>query len=226
MLLKLIKKIDEATDTKSFYFEPDKNFVWQAGQYLILSLNEIQKQFTIASSPTEKYIQITTRIRKESRFKKYLDELKIGSEVEARGPFGSFVFVKNITSNIFLAGGIGSTPFRSMIKYNIDSKLNIPIAKLNLMYLIYSNSDSNFVFKKELDKWQKENGNLKIEYHNSSVSGHLDSSKLSSLLTAYSLKHIAVWVVGPSPFVNAMEDILEESKIPEDHIKTEKFIGY
>lgn len=220
MRLRLVKKQIEAKDTVSFFFSSSEKFTWQAGQYAYITLGEITKQFTIASSPTEEFVQVTTRIRQDSKFKQNLDKIEIGQEIEARGPFGSFVLEKNTINNIFLAGGIGITPFRSMIKYNVDKKLNIP------MFLIYSNSDSEFVFKKELDQWQKANKFVKIYYHDSSESGHLDMTKLSSLLKAYSLEHIAFWSVGPPAFVNSMEDILEGLNIPQDQTKTEKFIGY
>jgi len=223
MKLTLVNKMDEAKDTKSFFFQTNEKVRWQAGQYLLLTIDNVSKQFTIASSPTEKFIQITTRIRKESNFKKMLDKVQIGSTIEARGPFGSFILdsshLVSSYSPVFLAGGIGITPFRSMIKYNIDSKLNIP------MYLIYSNSDADFVFKNELDKWQKENDFIKVIYHDSSISGHLDAQKLNNLISVHFISSV-FWVVGPVAFVNAMEDILEELKIPQDHIKTEKFIGY
>jgi len=145
MLLKLVKKINQARDTKSFFFSKPNDFNFQAGQYLYLTLGDTTKQFTdevgqapltIATSPTEKLIQVTTRIRSESEFKQKLDSLAIGTEIEARAPFGTFV---------------------------------------------------------------------------------LDSSHLVPN---------AFYVVGPPAFVNAMEDILEELKIPQDNIKTEKFIGY
>lgn len=224
MLFKLVKKRAEARDTKSFFFEPSEKFIWEPGQYAYLILGEITKQFTIASSPTEEFVQITTRIRKESKFKQLLDSLAIGTEIEARSPFGSFVFpIVNsslLTINCFLAGGIGITPFRSFIKYNVDKNLNIPI------FLIYSNSDSEFVFKKELDQWQKENDFLKVYYHNSSKSGHLDKNVLSSLLSTYYIPHTTYYSVGPKNFVDSMEDILEDLKIPQDQIKTEKFVGY
>lgn len=216
----LVKKVDEAHDAKSFYFTSNEPFTWEAGQYVYVTLGEITKQFTIASSPTEEFIQITTRIRNESEFKQKLNSLEIGSEIEARAPFGTFIFDKNIKNNVFLAGGIGITPFRSMIKFNVDKNLKTP------MFLIYSNSDSEFVFKSELDKWQNENDFIKIHYHDSSVSGHLDTVKLSSLLTTYNILHTTFWTVGPPQFVNAIEDILEKLKISGDHIKTEKFIGY
>lgn len=220
MKFKLVKKITEAKDTVSLYFISNIKFTWQTGQYAYLTLGEITKQFTIASSTTEDFIQITTRIREGSEFKQKLDKLEIGSEIEARAPFGSFVFDENIKNNVFLAGGIGITPFRSMLKYNIDSKLNLP------MFLIYSNSNSEFVFKNELDNWQKENDFLKIIYYDSSVSDHLDAKKLLALLPTSYILHPTFYVVGPPTFVNAMEDALNELKIPEDQIKTEKFIGY
>lgn len=223
MKLKLVKIKDEAANTKSFFFTPSENFTWQAGQYAYLTLGDITKQFTIASSPTEEFVQITTRIRKESEFKQLIDKVQIGEEIEARAPFGTFTmsnYNDQSTNYIFLAGGIGITPFRSMIKYNVDKNLKIP------MYLIYSNSDNEFVFKMELDQWQKENEFIKVYYHDSSVSGHLDKNILNSLLSPYYILHTTYYSVGPAAFVNSVEDSLEQLNIESDMIRTEKFIGY
>lgn len=222
MKLTLVKKQEEAKNTYSFFFRSDIKLSWQAGQYLYLTLGETTKQFTISSSPTEEFIQVTTRIREESEFKQALNNVQIGEEVEARAPFGTFALQSHESKNmghVFLAGGIGITPFRSMIKYNVDENLKLP------MYLIYSNSDSEFVFKKELDQWQNENEFIKIYYHNSGLSGHLDQSKLNTLLSNH-LQISTIWVVGPAAFVNSMEDILENFEIDSDMIRTEKFIGY
>lgn len=229
MNLKLVKKVVEAKDTKSFIFDKPVDFKFEAGQYLYLTLDKLNypdergntRHFTISSSPTENFIQITTRIRQESGYKKTLDELPIGSLIEARGPMGSFVFNHSLYANrysLFLTGGIGITPFRSMIKYNIDQKLNTPI------YLIYSNSDSDFVFKKELDLWQKENSLLKIEYLNTSKFGRIDFQKLNHFIANHPISYF--WLVGPNMFVDAMEAILEQLNIPSDKILTEKFTGY
>lgn len=235
MKLTLVKKNDEAKSTKSFYFETSEEFIYEAGQYIYITLPKLRyedsrgdtRHFTISSSPTEgNLIRITTRMREESGYKKTLDELPIGAVVEGRGPHGSFVFpIINsslLTLNCFLAGGIGITPFRSMIKYNLDKGLGIPI------HLIYSNSDSDFIFKNDLIKWQSENDNLKIDYIDTSISGHIDSLKIESLIKNWKLEieNCAFSAVGPNAFVNAMEEILEQLEVPEENIKTEKFTGY
>lgn len=232
MKLVLVKKVDEARATKSFFFKPQTSFNWQAGQYIVLKIQNLERQFTIASSPTEgDLLQITARLKEGSEFKKLLDGLEIGTEVEASGPFGSFILSNHyslVTNHLFLAGGIGITPFRSMIKYEIDKNLK------TTMFLVYSNSDQEFVFKSELDSWQNENENLKIYYHDSSVSGHIDKLKIEELIAHWNLNinsesgyvNSVFWTVGPKIFVDSMEDILEELKIPQDQIKTEKFLGY
>jgi len=229
MKLKLIKKLDEARGTKSFFWEPETKVDFSPGQYFYFTLPKLNypdtrgvtRHFTISSSPTENLLRLTTRIRQESGYKKTLDELPIGVIVEGEGPNGTLYLDKEVSgTQIFVVGGIGITPFRSMIKYNIDKSLKIP------MYLIYSNSDSDFVFKKELDDWQKENDYIKIAYFDSSVSGHLDAAKLSSLLPKYDIQHTTFWLVGPPPFTDALENVFQKMKIPSDQIRSEKFTGY
>ncbi|HTK03422.1 MAG TPA: FAD-dependent oxidoreductase, partial [Alphaproteobacteria bacterium] len=169
-------------------------------------------------------ISCTVRIRQESGYKKTLDELKIGDKIEGEGPNGTLILDENEQNktHIFLAGGIGITPFRSFIKYNIDKQLKIP------MYLIYSNSDSDFVFKKELETWQKEYDYIKVEFFDTSKSGHLDSEKVLELIGNWKLEigNSVFWTVGPPGFTNAMEEVLEKLKVKSDNIREEKFTGY
>lgn len=231
MKLKLVNKKTEAKNTVSYFFEKPEDFQFEAGQYVYITLPKLNypdergdtRHFTIASSPKENYIQFTTRLRDQSGYKKTLDELPIGSEVEARGPQGLLTLSKHlklITNHIFLAGGIGITPFRSIIKDVLENNLGLNI------HLIYSNSDSDFVFKEELTKWQKESKNLKIDFIDTSISGHVNTQMLQKLIPIYDIETTMFYTVGPNPFVNAMEEMLEGMKIPEDSIKTEKFTGY
>ncbi|MBL7036934.1 FAD-dependent oxidoreductase [Candidatus Microgenomates bacterium] len=235
MQLVLVKKKKEAKNTKSFFFKPVKPFNWIPGEFLYITIPKLNhkdtrgstRHFTIANSPTEnKYIQITTRIREGSGFKKTLDELEVGDAVEGKGPQGSFIFKQKTfkeNNHVFLAGGIGITPFRSVIKRNIDKSIQIPI------HLIYSNSDNEFVFKKELDSWEKENDFLKIDYINTSKDGRINKDKLLHLFSKKDendMSDTKFWIVGPPAFVSAIEEIFEKMKIKDSSIETEKFSGY
>lgn len=235
MKVKLVKKLDEAKDTKSFFFEPSEKVNWQAGQYFYITLPKLDypdergdtRHFTISSSSTEGgLIRITTRLRQESGFKKTLDELPLETELEGKGPNGLFALPEKIkpgSKHVYLAGGIGITPFRSMIKYVADKNMNLPA------YLVYSNSDSEFVFRNELDQWLQELTNLKIEYVNTSTDGRIDKTKLENLFSKWNLSFQTpptFWVTGPPPFVNAIDEVLNELNIPEDNREIEKFTGY
>lgn len=238
MKAKFVEKKTEAKGTKSFVFKPEITFSFLPGQFIYLTLPKLDfpdprgstRHFTVSLSPTEtkNNVQITTRIRDESGFKKTLDGLSIGSTVEIEGPNGTFVLDEKtspyslVSNHLFLAGGIGITPFRSFIKYNIDNNLKIP------MHLIYSNGDRDFPFKKELEKWSKENDFIKVEFFDTSVSGHLDKLKIEKLIGKWKLESgkSTWWLVGPPPFVSAMEEVLESLKIPPSNIISEKFTGY
>lgn len=223
MRLKLVKILDETVDVKSFFWEPSEKIKFTAGQYFYFTLPKLKyedkrgdtRHFTLSNSPTEgNLLRLTTKFSTlMSGYKKTLLELNIGEEVEGRGPQGTFT-PKN---GIFIAGGIGITPFRSLIKYNFDNKLELP-------YLIYSNSDENFVFGDEL----KDMLGDKLALHNSSISGHIDSMKIVKFIENWKLVigNCAFSVVGPPPFVNAIEEVLEQLGVDSDKIVSEKFTGY
>jgi len=134
MKLALVKKEDVAKGTKSFYWEPEKKVNYLPGQYFYYTLPKLNyddprgptRHFTISSSPTEdNLLRLTTRIRPESAYKKTLDELKIGDTVSGEGPSGTFILDEHEKGpHVLIAGGIGITPFRSFIKYNIDNNLS------------------------------------------------------------------------------------------------------
>ncbi len=230
MKLKLVEKKEEAKGTVSFFWEPEKPVNFLAGQYYYFTIPNLKypdsrgttRHFTISSSPTEgDLLRITTRIREELGYKKTLNELPIGAEIEGEGPNGTFIFdEKDMGQQVFIAGGIGITPFRSMVKYALDKNIRTPI------YLIYSNSDSQFVFKDEFDKWSSQNDYFKVSYFDSSVSGHIDSAKLQPLLTTYDIQHTTFWLAGPPPMIDAMEQVLGKLKITSDKVHSEKFTGY
>ncbi len=233
MKLTLTKKHDEAKGTKSFFFEPAKPIRYLPGQYYYLTLPKLDqpdprgatRHFTLSSSPTEgNLLRITTRIRPESGFKQTLASLPIGSTVAGEGPNGSFVLHDSDRgSHVFLAGGIGITPFRSMIKYNLDKGLKIPI------YLIYSNSNPDEVtFASKLDSWVKANDFLKMESIVTSRDGRLDAPKMQKLIGDWGLEigGCTFWLCGPPTMVSALEEIVSSLGVKPDKIRSEKFTGY
>lgn len=232
MKLKLVKKVDEAKGTKSFFWQPESPITFTPGQYFYYTLPKLNypdergatRHFTVSSSPGESnLLRLTTRIREESGYKKTLDELPIGTEVQGQGPNGTFMFdEKDTGAHVFLAGGIGITPFRSMIKYIADRNLQIPI------YLIYSNSDPDIIFRNEFDQIALAHPNIKVAYIITSTEGHLDEPKIEKLITNWQLENekLTWWICGPPPFIDAMEASLGKMKITSDKIRSEKFTGY
>lgn len=232
MKLKLLKIEDEARGTKSFFWEPERPISYLPGQYFYFTLSGLKypdprgatRHFTLSSSPTEgTFLRNTTRIRQESGFKKSLSELPVGSYVEGQGPEGTFIFDgKDPGPHVFIAGGIGITPFRSMIKFASDKKLVVPI------HLIYTNSDNNFIFGQELEGIDKASNTIQIAFHDSSKLGHLDGTSIQKYIQNWKLeiKNCTFWLCGPPVMTDAMQVALGNLNISFAKVKTEKFTGY
>jgi glycine betaine catabolism B len=244
----------EGTDVESFKFNNQKEgkplLEYNAGQFAFFDIGEVYndpkgpiRHFTISSSPTEDFIMFTTRIR-DSPYKKRLSTLEEGAKVRIRGPEGQFVLHQDYSKPVvFLSGGIGVTPFRSMIKYATDKQLPIKI-------IIFDSNRNrgNTLFKKEFDEWEKQNTNLKIIYTVSETDQQEQQSSSSSSFTrddwkveygrinkAMILKYVDAnvlnnsifYICGPPSMLNAMQTLLQyELEIPKDRIKVEEFTGY
>src|SRR5216683_4467066 len=121
----LLGRTEVAEGTMAFQFEKPNHFVFKAGQYIDLTLlgsqtgpaNGLTHTFSIASSPSEEELVVTTRMR-NTVFKQAISVLPIGSRARIEGPMGSFSLHNNIARPaVFLAGGIGIAPFLSMLFY-------------------------------------------------------------------------------------------------------------
>lgn len=240
--LKLQDKLDEAKGTKTFIFEKPRGFTYKAGQYMYFTLPKLKypdsrgntRHFTLSSSPTEDFLSITVRIRKESGYKKTLDSLEPGYEIPAQGPQGVFVLENESTQEpqVMLAGGIGITPFRSIAKYATDKGLPIPI------HIIYSNSiPEEITFRKEFDELMIKNPNLKVTHTITKseesqepwtgLTGRINEDLIRKLIPdTWHPKPETFWLCGPPQMVSALEEVLEAMQIPQERIRIEKFTGY
>lgn len=233
MKIKLIEKRDEAAGIKSFFWEPEKKVEYIPGQYFYFTQSSLKypdprgttRHFTLSSSPTEgTVLRNTTKIRSDSGYKKSLEELPIGTVIEGEGPNGTFFLEENDPNpEIFIAGGIGITPFRSMIKYVADKNLT------NQIYLLYScTNDADFAFKKELTEIIGAHPNVHVEFFVSSKMGHLDEAKITGIVKKWGLDFTkpSWWLCGPPEMVDALEQVLSKLQIPLGKVKVEKFTGY
>ncbi len=217
MLLKVINKKLESGNTFSLILEKSAGFYFYAGQYLDVKLpvkdkNGNTRAFTISSSPSENFLMVTIK-KGVSRFKRRLEKLKKGDTINTSYPVGTFTLDES-TPAYFIAGGIGITPFRSMIKYAVDRKLS------TLITLIYSNSNDNFLFKEELNLWEKKLPNLKIIYIVTSRDGQLTQ------LPSANYKLPVYYLAGPPGLVDGFEKILLDLEVDETSIRTDRFDGY
>ncbi|MDO8619582.1 MAG: FAD-dependent oxidoreductase [Candidatus Daviesbacteria bacterium] len=223
MLLKISTVKEEVPGVFSLIFDKPAYFHSYPGQYLDYELpvkdpDGNTRSFTISSSPTENFLMLSTR-HGITPFKKLLETLKPGVEIKTSHPAGTFTLDEKSPA-VMIAGGIGITPFRSMIKWAYDNHLNIHIK------LIYANSDADFPFKNELDKWKKELKNLKIDYINTTIQGKLDARKLKFLTTNYSLPSTVYYLAGPPKMVTSFEKTLLSEGVDKTNIRYDEFDGY
>ncbi|MGB7957050.1 MAG: FAD-dependent oxidoreductase [Candidatus Nitrosopolaris sp.] len=248
---KLLEKISHhGTDITSFRFarsDEQRNYYlnYKAGQYSVVDLGTKEdpegpvRSFTIASSPTEKdFILISTRMR-DTLFKKKFASLDLGTLVKITAPMGKFVLPDDHSSKsvVFLSGGIGVTPFRSMVKYATDKQLPLKITVFD------SNRDQgNILYKKEFDECVGENKNLKIIYiiaderQESSFipnddwkgeRGFINKAMLVKYLSTDELDNSIYYICGPPGMLKAMQKLLQDDlHLPKERIKIEEFIGY
>ncbi|HEV8405489.1 MAG TPA: Rieske 2Fe-2S domain-containing protein [Nitrososphaera sp.] len=236
--LKLISKEKlEGTDIMTFKLERD-DMDFSAGQFGYFKLEGVKndprgpiRHFSFASSPTEEeYLMISTRIR-DTPYKKKLASLEIGSPIQTWGPQGEFVLHDdNSKPAVFLSGGIGVTPFRSMIKYATDKHLPMKIVMFD------SNRDErNILYRHEFDRWASQNRNLNVIYtvtdQNPSVwtgeKGRINKEMINRHANEETLAKSIFYVCGPPAMLDAMHRLLQKDlQIPKERIKIEEFTGY
>ena len=185
-----------------------------------------RRHITIVTSPTERgVLGLATRLR-DTAFKRSLADLPVGTEVEVEEPKGSFVLPQETDKHyVFIAGGIGITVFRSMLRYIADEGLPHRVT------LVYSNRDrESTAFYDELRELEAANPNLEIVFTMTKDSGwegetrRIDADMLRDHLG--DLDTYTYLVAGPPGMVEGVTGALQEAGIPEDQIRSQGFSGY
>ena len=185
-----------------------------------------RRHITVVTSPTERgVLGLATRLR-DTAFKRSLAELPVGTEVEVEQPKGSFVLPQETDRHyVFIAGGIGITVFRSMLRYIADEGLPHRVT------LVYSNRDrESTAFYDELRELEAANPNLEIVFTMTEDSGwegetrRIDADMLRDHLG--DLGAYTYLVAGPPGMVEGVTGALRETGIPEEQIRSQGFSGY
>ncbi|MDP2648244.1 MAG: FAD-dependent oxidoreductase, partial [Candidatus Yanofskybacteria bacterium] len=236
LVLRLRERRKVAANTEAFVFESEKQLVFKAGQFLEWTLAHphpdnrgIRRYFTIASSPTEPEIMLATKFAPQSSsFKKALQALKPEDEVVVSNREGEFTMPSKASQPlVFIAGGIGITPFRSMIKYLLDT--NLKDFKISLLYS--NKTEQDIAFRDLFDEAQRKLG-VKTVYtitENTSDqwlgrTGFIDEAMIKSEVTDW--QSSIFYVSGPEPMVKAFEKMLAGMGVRRSNIKRDYFPGY
>ena len=234
---KLICREEVAEGTMAFHFERPSGFAFKAGQSADVTLIDPQdtdaegntRTFSIASPPFENKLVFTTRMR-DTAFKRSLKNVPLATEVKIGSAAGSFTLHKNLAKPaVFLAGGIGITPFLSMVRQADHDSLP------HKLYLFYSNRrPEDAAFLAALQTLEKTNPHFHLICTMTEMSKSKKEWKGETVLIDKELlsRHLAVlqgpiyYIAGPPPMVAAMRQTLVTAGIDEDDIRAEDFAGY
>ncbi|MFA6300967.1 MAG: RnfABCDGE type electron transport complex subunit D [Candidatus Paceibacterota bacterium] len=237
LFLKLKDRIKVGVDTYDFIFEKDKNFNFRPGQYMEWTLKHRspdtrgnRRYFTLASSPTEDEIHLGVKFYPEpSSFKNHLLAMPEGGGIIAAQKSGDFVLPEDSEKDlVFIAGGIGITPFRSMIKYLLDKKQKRTIT------LLYSNKTTkDIAYKEVFDRARAElgiktvyviTGKGEAVFEESMQKGSIDARMIEKEIPNYLNK--TFYISGPRGMVDAFENTLKSIGVSRKNIKTDFFPGF
>jgi len=237
LMLKLKQTVQLAPDIFDFVFSSDTKFSFRPGEYMEWTLSHPKpddrgnrRYFTIASSPTEPDIRIGIRFYSaSSTYKKSMFGMTPGSTIVAAQRAGDFVLPANPAQKlVYIAGGIGITPFRSHIKYLIDTN-----GKRDIV-LFYSNKTATEIVYKDVFDAGARAINLKTVYTLTDTehvpsgwtgkTGRITPTMITAELPDY--RERLFYLSGPSNLVNGFKDVLQSMGVKNDMIKTDFFPGF
>lgn len=235
--VKLERRQQVAEGTMAFCFGKPAGFEFAGGQSIDVTLiNPPQtdaegntRALSLASAPHEPYLMVATRLR-DTAFKRTLKTLEPGTEVKIEGPFGSMTLHRKTNRPaVILAGGIGITPFRSML---------VQATKANTghsLFLFYSNRrPEDAAFLAELQELARQHTNFTLVATMTNLEksqavwtgekGHISIDMVMKYVS--DLADPIYYTAGPPALVAAMKEMLNEAGVDEDDINSEDFSGY
>jgi ferredoxin-NADP reductase len=234
---KLKRREEIAERTMAFHCEKPVEWAFKAGQFIDMTLlNPSQtdpegnkRGFSIASAPQEETLMVATRLR-DTAFKRVLRDMPLETVVKIEGPFGNLTLHNNAKRTaVLLSGGIGITPFRSILFRAVKEKLP------HRIFLFYSNRrPEDAPFLAELQALQKENSNYKLvatmnEMDKSHLPWHGETGLIDKEMLSRYLKDAVspiYYIAGPPGMVKGLHTMINGTGVDDDDIRTEEFDGY
>ena len=234
---KLKDRNEVAEGTMAFRFEKPTGWMFKAGQYLDMTLLDPSetdsegnvRSFSITSAPHEDTLMVATRMR-DTAFKRVLKTMPRGTDVKVEGPFGNLILQNDSRRTIvLLAGGIGITPFRSIVHSTARTKLP------NRLVLFYSNKrPEDAPFLTELLSLEGDNPNYKLvatmtEMEKSHLPWNGETALINPEMLGRYLHNAAspiYYLAGPPAMVKNLREVLKKAGINQDDIRAEEFSGY
>jgi ferredoxin-NADP reductase len=204
------------------------------GQYFFVTLLDPpyddergpRRHFSVVTSPNDGTLGFCTRLR-DSAFKRSLVELPIGAQVEVEEPKGNFLLPEDTTQDyVFLAGGIGITVFRSMLRYIAQQELPHRVT------LLYSNRDRDSTpFLDELSQLEQARTNLQLVLTMTDDPSWSEETRRigPELLRDHLARDLSFYTylaAGPPAMVNAVVETLHNTHVPEERVSADRFSGY
>ena len=228
------EKREVAKGTLFVLFAVDDYPAYRPGHYFWVELPDrghsdekgLRRHISLATSPTERgVVGLATRLR-DSAFKRTLAELEVGDDVQVEEPKGSFLLPEDASADyVFVAGGIGITVFRSMLRFIADEALPYRVT------LVYSNRDrESAAFLDQLEELEQRIDGLRViltmtdEPDWEGESRQLDADVLGELLGGLDGKQFLI--AGPPAMAEAVADSLLAAGLPEERVLADKFSGY
>ncbi len=227
---KISEILPRTADVTSFRFLRPAELTYKPGQYFMINIKkadrELTHHFSFSSSPTEqKHFEFTKKFT-DHEYSVALKSAKVGDWARIDAPYGQFTFEGEYPKVALVAGGIGITPFISIIKNATDKHLS---SKITLFYGCRTEAD--IAFKDELGSMQNENKNLKmiciVNQPSSQWTGEtgiITADMIKKTLPDYNEN--VFFTCGPPPMVKAMETIIESLGLPKTQMRQEYFTGY
>jgi predicted ferric reductase len=218
-----VKDVESETkDTFTLVIEPQQRFSFNSGQFCFLRLNKnrlyANHPFTISSSPKDKYLSFT--MKNTGRFTKIASKLEEGDEIIVDGPFGIFTIEDSKKDLVFIAGGVGITPFMSIIK-DVAGKE----AKQHVTLLYGSRTENDIIFKNELENikedWLRKVFVLSNDNSNNYEKGYIDKKIIKKYVE--NINNSLFYICGPEPMQKQVVKILKDLGVKKNNIKIESF---